>query len=101
MKECVEAGKNYGAKIMADLIEIKDEDLEKRAKEAEKLGVDYIGVHCSIDEQMRGKDAFGRLRRVAKVVNIPIACAGGINSETALKTLDINTEYIFQEVLLL
>lgn len=83
IRECVEAGKNYGAKIEADLIEIPEEDLEKRARAVEKLGVDYIGVHCSIDEQMRGKDPFTRLRRVAKAVRVPVAVAGGINSETA------------------
>ena len=50
IRECVEAGRNYGAKIEADLIEIKEQDLEKRVKELEKLGLDYIGVHCAIDE---------------------------------------------------
>jgi len=81
IRECVEAGKNYGIKIEADLIEVKD--LKKRAKEVKKLGVDCIGVHIAIDEQMKGKDPFRSLREVAKAVNIPIACAGGVNSETA------------------
>ena len=83
IKECVEAGKNYGARIEADLIEIKDKEIEERARQVEKLDVDYIGVHIAIDEQMKGKDPFLRLRRVARAVNIPVACAGGINSETA------------------
>jgi len=87
ISECVEAGKNYGAKIEADLIEIKEKDIEKRAKELEKLGVDYIGVHCAIDEQMQGKDAFSKLRKVTSSVSIPVACAGGINSETAHQAL--------------
>ena len=39
--ECVEAGRNYGVKIEADLMEIKEEELEKRARRLEKLGVDY------------------------------------------------------------
>ena len=83
IRECVEAGINYGIKVEADLIGIKEAELIKRAREMERLGVDYIGVHISIDEQMKGKDPFSRLRKVAKVVNIPVACAGGINSETA------------------
>ncbi len=83
IRECVEAGRNYGVKIEADLIEIKENHLEKRAKEVENLGVDYVGVHVAIDEQMKGKDPFLRLEKVAKAVNIPVACAGGINSETA------------------
>ena len=94
IRECVEAGKNYGAKIMADLIEIKGEDLEKRAKEVEKLGIDYIGVHCAIDEQMQAKDVFSRLCRVAKAVNIPVAVAGGINSETAYRAVKSGAQIV-------
>jgi len=82
IKECIEAGKNYGAKIEADLIEIGEGELVKRARCVEKLGVDYIGVHIAIDEQMKAKDPFARLRKLRNAVNIPVACAGGINSET-------------------
>ncbi len=92
--ECVEAGRNYGAKIEADLIEIKESNLEKRAKEVEKLGVDYIGIHIAIDEQMKGKNPFSRLQRVAKAVNIPVACAGGINSETAHQAVKKGAEIV-------
>ncbi len=87
IKECIRAGKNYGAKILVDLIEIKNEELEERAKEVERLGADFIGIHVSIDEQMQGKEPFSKLRRVAKVVNIPVAVAGGINSETAYEAV--------------
>ena len=81
IKECVAAAHNYGAKIQADLISIKD--VKKRAVEIEKLGVDYLGVHCAIDEQMHAKDPFRQLKEIAETVHIPIAVAGGINSETA------------------
>lgn len=81
IKECVEAAHNYGAKIQADLIAVRD--AESRAIEIEKLGVDYIGVHCAIDDQMRAKDPFRQLKDIRKAVNLPIAIAGGINSETA------------------
>ncbi|MCQ9208309.1 MAG: orotidine 5'-phosphate decarboxylase [Omnitrophica bacterium] len=94
IRECVEAGKNYGARIEADLIEIKEQDLARRAKEVEKLGVDYIGVHCAIDEQMQGKDAFSRLRKVAEAVSVPVACAGGINSETAHQAVQFGAQIV-------
>lgn len=81
IKECVEAGRNYGAKIQTDLISVKD--VKKRAVEIEKLDVDYIGIHCAIDEQMAGKNPFKELKDIVKNVSIPIAVAGGINSETA------------------
>ena len=81
IKECVEAAHNYGAKIQADLISIKDP--EKRAKEIEALGVDYIGIHCAIDDQMTAKNPFSQLKKISKKIKTTIAVAGGINSETA------------------
>lgn len=81
IKECIEAAHNYGAKIQVDLISIKD--VKKRALEAEKMGADYIGIHCAIDEQMQAKNPFLRLKELIKHIEIPVAIAGGINSETA------------------
>ncbi|MFH1867337.1 MAG: 3-hexulose-6-phosphate synthase [Candidatus Omnitrophota bacterium] len=94
IRECVEAGKNYGAKIEADMMGIKSEDIIRRAKEVERLGVDYIGVHCAIDEQMKGKNAFTKLKNVAKAVNVPLAIAGGINSETASEAVKAGAHII-------
>ncbi len=79
--ECVEAAKNYGVEIMADLIEVNNP--VQRAKELESLGVHYIGVHTGIDEQMRGSNPWETLKGVCRAVKIPVAAAGGINSETA------------------
>jgi 3-hexulose-6-phosphate synthase / 6-phospho-3-hexuloisomerase len=81
IKECVEAGHNYGAKIQVDMIAVKD--VKARAIDAAKLGADYIGIHCSIDDQMHAKNPFKQLKEIAKHLSIPIAVAGGINSETA------------------
>ena len=52
VRECIQAAKNYGARIVVDLIAVKDPI--SRAKEVEGLGADYVTVHCSIDEQMEG-----------------------------------------------
>ena len=85
IRECIQAGKNYGAKIVVDLIAVKDP--VSRAKQVEDFGADYVTVHCSIDEQMEGKDPFESLRRVAEAVSVPVGVAGGINSETAPRAL--------------
>ncbi len=85
IKECVEAGHNYGAKIEVDLISIKES--EKRALEVEGFGVDYIGIHCAIDDQMQAKGPFRQLKAISKKLKIPIAIAGGINSETAVEAI--------------
>ena len=81
IKECVASAHNYGAKIQVDLIAIKD--VKKRAMQIQKFGIDYIGIHCAIDEQMQAKDPFKQLKEISKYISVPIAVAGGINSETA------------------
>jgi len=92
IRECVQAGKNYGAKIVVDLIAVKDP--VSRAKQVEEYGVDCITVHCSIDEQMEGKDPFKTLRRVSEAVSLPVGVAGGINSETALHALEAGASIV-------
>ena len=92
IRECIQAGKNYGAKIVVDLIAVKDP--VSRAKQVEDFGADYITVHCSIDEQMEGKDPFETLRRVAGAVSLPVGVAGGINSETAPRALEAGASIV-------
>lgn len=92
IKECVEAAKNYGGRVMVDLLGVSDPT--RRAMELEKMGIDYIGMHTSIDEQMRGKDPFSQLREVSRTVSVPVAVAGGINSETAAKAIDAGASVI-------
>lgn len=81
IKEVVRAARRYGIEVMVDLIGI--DNVERRAEEVEKLGVDYVCVHTAIDEQMLGKGVFEKLERVVKACSLPVAVAGGINSETA------------------
>ncbi len=86
IRECIQAGEHYGAKIMVDLLEVPE--FLKRAKEIEQMGTDYLGLHTSIDEQMQGKISFEKISRVTQEVNIPVAVAGGINSENASKAVE-------------
>jgi 3-hexulose-6-phosphate synthase/6-phospho-3-hexuloisomerase len=79
--DSLKSARKYGVKIMADLIGVKNK--EKRAKQMEKIGVDYLCIHTGIDEQMKGKKPIEILSTIVKNTNIPIAAAGGINSETA------------------
>jgi 3-hexulose-6-phosphate synthase/6-phospho-3-hexuloisomerase len=92
IRECIQAGKNYGARIVVDLIAVKDP--VSRAKEVERFGADYITVHCSIDEQMEGKDPFETLRLVAQSVSVPVGVAGGVHSETAPLALEAGASIV-------
>jgi len=92
IRECIQAGKNYGAQIVVDMIAV--DDVVSRAKLAEDLGADYVTVHCAIDEQMEGKDPFDILRQVAKSLSIPVGVAGGINSETAAIAVEAGASFV-------
>ena len=80
IRECVKAAGHFGAQVAADLLGCQD-PLE-RARQVVEWGVAMVGLHVAIDEQMRGVGAFEELRAVAKAVDVPVAVAGGINSET-------------------
>ncbi len=92
IRECVEAARNYGFELEVDLVGLADP--VRRAQEVAALGVELIGVHCPIDEQMRGKDPFETLRAVRKVVDVKLACAGGINSESAAKAVEAGADIV-------
>ncbi len=81
IKEGIKAAKRYGSEIMVDLMQAND--AVGRAREVEKMGANYICIHVSIDEQMVGGEPFETVKKVSKAVGIPVAVAGGINSETA------------------
>lgn len=82
IRECIEAGHNYGIKIAVDLLCVPD--ILKRAMEIESWGVSHIGIHTAIDDQMKGIEPFEELKQICSAVKIPVAVAGGINSETAV-----------------
>ncbi|MCD6318430.1 DUF561 domain-containing protein [Candidatus Aerophobetes bacterium] len=92
IKECVRAAKNYGGKVAVDLMNAPS--FLERAKAVEEMGVDYIQIHLSIDDQMIGKNPFVLLHKIAGQVNLPIAVAGGINSETAAPAIDAGASII-------
>ena len=80
IKDALKSARKYGTKIMIDLIGAKDKI--KRAKELEKIGIDYLCIHVGIDEQMIGKKPINTLTKIIQNTNIPVAVAGGLNSET-------------------
>ena len=92
IKECISAGKNYGIKIEVDFLGIAD--CVERAIDVEEWGADFIGVHTAIDEQMLGNDPFKRLSKICSKVKIPVAVAGGINSETAVDAINAGAKII-------
>lgn len=85
LKDAIEAGRNYGVGVGIDLVQV--EDYVGLAKKAAEWGAALVSVHCPIDQQMQGMSPFAKLREVAAAVSIPVAVAGGINSETAAEAV--------------
>jgi 3-hexulose-6-phosphate synthase/6-phospho-3-hexuloisomerase len=79
--ESVRAARQYGIRIMADLINVKDPI--NRAPELEAMGVDIICAHVGIDQQMMGKNSIELLTALSGLIHVPLAVAGGIGRESA------------------
>jgi 3-hexulose-6-phosphate synthase/6-phospho-3-hexuloisomerase len=92
IRESIQAGQHYGARIMVDLLEVPE--FLMRAREIEQMGADYLSLHTSIDEQMQGKVSFEKVSRVAQEVNVPLAVAGGINSENAFEAVEAGASVV-------
>ncbi len=90
--ECIEVARNYGLRIVVDMIEVPDP--VERAKQVEAMGADYVGIHTAIDQQMRGLASLDLIRRVKEAVSIPVSVAGGINSETAAEAAKAGADII-------
>jgi 3-hexulose-6-phosphate synthase/6-phospho-3-hexuloisomerase len=78
--DAVRAGEKYGAEVVVDLLNVADPVARTRTVAA--LGVAAVCLHIGIDMQMAGKTPFARLAGVATESPIPVAVAGGLNSET-------------------
>lgn len=92
ISECIEVARNYGLEVIVDMIEVPD--IVGRARQAEAMGADYIGIHTAIDQQMRGEAPLDLITQVKEAVDIPVSVAGGINSETAAEAAQAGADII-------
>ena len=90
IKCVVNAGRDFGVKVMGD--NLGCEDMIGAAKWLEDLGCDYVIHHIGYDER-RGIAAQGnrmpspldQLREVVNAVNIPVQAVGGLTLEQAIR----------------
>ena len=93
--ECVEAARRYDARICIDLVGMGNaERMIERTRDVEKLGAAFVCIHTPIDMQMRGEVPFKDLKALAARAGIPVAVAGGINSETAADAVEAGASII-------
>ncbi|MEX6312298.1 3-hexulose-6-phosphate synthase [Staphylococcus saprophyticus] len=81
IKSAVDEAHKHGKQLLVDMIAVQD--LEKRAKDLDDLGADYIAVHTGYDLQAEGQSPLESLRKVKSVIsNSKVAVAGGIKPDT-------------------
>lgn len=86
----VQAGRDFGIKVMGD--NLGCEDMVAAAKALEDLGCDYVIHHIGYDER-RGIAARGQrmpspldqLREVVNAVSVPVQAVGGLTLEQAIR----------------
>ena len=90
IKRVVNAGKDFGIKVMGDNLACPD--MVEGARWLEGLGCDYIVHHIGYDER-RGIAASGKrmpspldqLKEVVNAVKIPVQAVGGLSLEQAIR----------------
>jgi 3-hexulose-6-phosphate synthase len=91
IKVVVQAGKDFGVKVMGD--NLAAEDMVAAARRLEDLGCDFVIHHIGYDER-RGLAAAGRpypspldqLRQIVAAVRVPVQAVGGLSIEQAVLT---------------
>jgi len=93
IKAAVDEAHKHNKQLLVDMIAVQD--LEKRAKELDDLGADYIAVHTGYDLQAEGQSPLESLRKVKSVIsNSKVAVAGGIKPDTIKDIVSENPDLI-------
>ena len=90
IKCVVQAGKDFGGKVMGD--NLACEDMVGAAKMLEDLGCDYIVHHIGYDERrgiaargLRMPSPLDQLKEVVAAVQIPVQAVGGLTLEQVVQ----------------
>lgn len=90
IKCVVQAGRDFGIKVMGDNLGCPD--MVATAKWLEELGCDYVVHHIGYDERrgiaargLRMPSPLDQLREVVQSVKIPVQAVGGLSLEQAIR----------------
>jgi len=102
IKAVVQAGRDYGVKVMGD--DLGCHDKPAAASALEDLGVDYIVHHVGFDERRdpaviaahggRAPSPLDELRAVVDAVQIPVQAVGGLSVEEVLRLPDYGVYHL-------
>jgi 3-hexulose-6-phosphate synthase/6-phospho-3-hexuloisomerase len=85
IRRVVDAGRDYGIKVMGD--NLGADDRVECAAWMERLGVDFIVHHIGFDERgmIRGLSPLDELDQVVRAVSIPVQAVGGLSIRQAIE----------------
>ena len=85
IRRVVDAGRDFGIKVMGD--NLAADDRVECAAWMERLGVDFIVHHIGFDERglIKGLSPLDELDRVVRAVSIPVQAVGGLSIQQAIE----------------
>ena len=85
IRRVVDAGRDFGVKVMGD--NLGADDRVACAAWMERLGVDFIVHHIGFDERgmIRGLSPLDELDAVVRAVSIPVQAVGGLSIQQAIE----------------
>jgi 3-hexulose-6-phosphate synthase len=85
IRRVVDAGRDFGVKVMGDNLAAADR--VACAAWMERLGVDFIVHHIGFDERamVRGLSPLDELDEVVRAVSVPVQAVGGLSIEQAIE----------------
>ncbi|WP_424358798.1 3-hexulose-6-phosphate synthase [Methanocella sp. MCL-LM] len=92
IEDALRSARKYGVKLAADLINVPNP--AERAARLQEIGVDILGVHVGIDQQMVGQDPIEVLKAIREAVSIPIAAAGGLDARSAAAAAALGADIV-------
>ena len=85
IRRVVDAGRDFGVKVMGD--NLGAEDRVQNAVWMESLGVDFIVHHIGFDERgmIKGLSPLDELDQVVRAVRVPVQAVGGLSIQQAIE----------------
>jgi 3-hexulose-6-phosphate synthase len=102
IKAVVQAGRDYGVKVMGD--DLGCEDKPAAARMMERLGIDYVVHHTGYDERRdpeviaanggRAPSPLDELKAVVDAVRIPVQAVGGLSVAQVMELPQYNVHHL-------
>lgn len=85
IRRVVDAGRDFGVKVMGD--NLGADDRVQNAVWMESLGVDFIVHHIGFDERgmIKGLSPLDELDQVVRAVRVPVQAVGGLSIQQAIE----------------